>query len=168
MTDNFSYIDGQDPNGIQTDRILDEQYRQQREAAIQAAPGGTPLPVPSDVIQPGHPNVLDLQGAEGASSKLAALRHISAKKKELVEELKDLQDQEETLIGDIKDLVGGDDSPVDDIRYAGKPFATWKVTRQKRLNQKRLRATVGEEIFETLKDEIVFRSFKVLPTPEEE
>jgi hypothetical protein len=149
------------------------------ELAVQQTPTGTPLPQPSDAVQPSpesllkaaihaaNPSVVDLKGVENAAPKLAALRTLNSKKLALKEELASIEAQEAEIIGDIQDLVGGDDTSVEDIRYGGKPFATWKVTRQRRLNQKRLRETVGPDIYETLKDEIVFRSFKVLQ-PEEE
>lgn len=118
------------------------------------------------VAAPG-PVTADLKNVEGAAPKLAALLTLQKRETELKEELKDIEAQKVEFQSEIQDLLGGDESPVEDIRYNGKPFATWKITRQRRLNQKRLRATVGDEIFETLKDEIVFRSFKVLPTSED-
>lgn len=111
--------------------------------------------------------IADLKNVEGAAPKLAALLTLQKREAELKEELKDIESQKADFQSEIQDLLGGDESPVEDIRYNGKPIATWKITRQRRLNQKRLRATVGDDIFETLKDEIVFRSFKVLPISED-
>lgn len=113
------------------------------------------------------PVTADLKNVEGAAPKLATLLTLQKREEKLKEELADIQAQKAEFQSEIQDLLGGDESPVEDIRYNGKPIATWKITRQRRLNQKRLRATVGDEIFETLKDEIVFRSFKVLPISED-
>lgn len=126
-------------------------------AAIQAS---TPAPLPK---------VLDLKGVEGSAPKLATIIELNSRKNQLKDQLKEIEDQLEEHIGDLKEMLGGEDSPVEEFRYAGKPLGTWKRTVRRQLDQKKLREILPAEIFESLKHEVTFRTFKLtIPTGDDE
>ncbi len=113
--------------------------------------------------------VLDLKDVEGSAPKLATIIELNSRKVSLKQQLGEVEAQLEEHIGDLKEMLGGEDSPVEEFGYAGKPLGTWKRTVRRQLDQKKLREILPAEIFESLKHEVTFRTFKLtIPTGDDE
>lgn len=89
------------------------------------------------------------------------LRHLEAEKREHQRRIKELDDMMAESEARVQLAMGGEETPEEEAVLDGKPVATWKITTQKRLNQKLLREKFPR-VHEACKEEKTYRTFKVV------